>query len=62
MKKLTTPTTAYENIHFFYANDNLGSVKWVTNSAGNAIQHIQYLLKNADLINYVLTCYQKKVA
>lgn len=43
MKKLTTPTTVYENIQFFYATDNLGSVTWVTNSAGNAIQHIQYL-------------------
>jgi RHS repeat-associated protein len=43
MNKLTTPTTVYENIQFFYATDNLGSVTWVTNSAGNAIQHIQYL-------------------
>ena len=55
MKKLTTPTTAYENIHFFYANDNLGSVTWVTNSAGNAIQHIQYLPFGEIFINQETT-------
>jgi len=43
MKKITTLSTVYEDNQYFYVSDHLGSSAWITNKAGNAIQHMQYL-------------------
>ncbi len=43
MKKLTTPTTVYEDKQYFYLSDHLGSSSWITDKDGNALQHLSYL-------------------
>ena len=39
-----------ENL-FFYHSDHLGSASWITNRAGDAIQHLQYLPFGTPFVN-----------
>ena len=51
MNKITTPTTVYEDNQYFYVTDHLGSSAWITNKAGSAIQHMQYIPSGEIFVN-----------
>ena len=55
MKKLTTPTTVYEDKQYFYVTDHLGSSAWVTDRTCFILQHIQYLPFGEIFINQETT-------
>ena len=48
-------TSIAEN--YFYHPDHLGSSSWITDSAGNAIQHLYYLPWGEDFVNQRTTNY-----
>lgn len=43
--------TEEEDKVFFYHSDHLGSASWITNRAGDAIQHLQYLPFGTPFVN-----------
>ena len=45
------PVNVAENDVYFYHSDHLGSASWITDSAGIAVQHLQYLPYGEPYIN-----------
>jgi RHS repeat-associated protein len=45
------PVNVAENNVYFYHSDHLGSASWITDSAGIAVQHLQYLPYGEPYIN-----------
>ena len=45
---------------YFYHSDHLGSASWITNRAGDAIQHLQYLPYGAPFVDQRTTGYHER--
>ena len=45
---------------FFYHSDHLGSASWITNRAGDAIQHLQYLPYGESYVNQRISGYSER--
>ena len=52
--------TEEEDKVFFYHSDHLGSASWITNRAGDAIQHLQYLPYGAPFVDQRTTGYHER--
>ena len=49
-----------ENDVYFYHSDHLGSASWITDSAGQAIQHLQYLPFGEPYVNQRTSNYSER--